>query len=247
LQRSAGGIAMVLEEDDVAEAVVLLEIVDALLEGPEGLFDELFGHVAGGLVVVGPLHDDLVGADAVHLVVHALALAVQRAFDAEDGELIGHDAHPPAWLIAIPRSAVGQHFGRRLVFVPVAERAHGGSGRRRRLPDKIAGTFGAIRGDDDPSPRDGVLTEFRQVRRFLQSDEQRSATLDYIVAEMECFGVRVRTFCTAEWYNLYERYNTMTRLNVSKAREEFPDVVNRAAYAKERTIVSRRGKDLAAV
>jgi prevent-host-death family protein len=40
---------------------------------------------------------------------------------------------------------------------------------------------------------------------------------------------------------------TMTHLNVSKAREEFPDVVNRAAYGKERTIVSRRGKELAAV
>lgn len=39
----------------------------------------------------------------------------------------------------------------------------------------------------------------------------------------------------------------MTRLNVSKAREEFPEVVNRAAYGKERMIVSRRGKDLAAV
>jgi len=39
----------------------------------------------------------------------------------------------------------------------------------------------------------------------------------------------------------------MTRLNVSKAREEFPDVVNRAAYGKERTIISRRGRDLAAV
>jgi prevent-host-death family protein len=39
----------------------------------------------------------------------------------------------------------------------------------------------------------------------------------------------------------------MTRLNVSKAREEFPEVVNRAAYGKERTIVSRRGKDVAAV
>ena len=48
-------------------------------------------------------------------------------------------------------------------------------------------------------------------------------------------------------YNLYERYAIMTRLNVSKAREEFPEVVNRAAYGKERTIVSRRGKDLAAV
>jgi len=50
-----------------------------------------------------------------------------------------------------------------------------------------------------------------------------------------------------ESYELYDWYNFMTRLNVSKAREEFPDVVNRAAYAKERTIVSRRGKDLAAI
>jgi prevent-host-death family protein len=39
----------------------------------------------------------------------------------------------------------------------------------------------------------------------------------------------------------------MTHLNVSKAREEFSEIVNRAAYGKERTIVSRRGKDLAAV
>ena len=39
----------------------------------------------------------------------------------------------------------------------------------------------------------------------------------------------------------------MTRLSISKAREEFPEVLNRAAYGKERTIVSRRGKDLAAV
>jgi prevent-host-death family protein len=48
-------------------------------------------------------------------------------------------------------------------------------------------------------------------------------------------------------YRLYEWYTVMTRLNVSKAREEFPEVVNRAAYGNERTIVSRRGKDLAAV
>lgn len=38
----------------------------------------------------------------------------------------------------------------------------------------------------------------------------------------------------------------MTRLNVSKAQKEFAEVVNRAAYGKELTIVSRRGKDLAA-
>ncbi len=39
---------------------------------------------------------------------------------------------------------------------------------------------------------------------------------------------------------------TLTRLNGWKAREEFPDVVNRAAYGKERTIVSRRANDVAA-
>ena len=55
------------------------------------------------------------------------------------------------------------------------------------------------------------------------------------------------TIRVIDWYNWYEWYTIMTRLNVSKAREEFPDVVNRAAYGKERTIVSRRGKDLAAV
>jgi antitoxin Phd len=48
-------------------------------------------------------------------------------------------------------------------------------------------------------------------------------------------------------YEPYERYTPMTRLNVTKAREEFPEIVNRAAYGKERTVVSRRGKDLAAV
>jgi len=46
---------------------------------------------------------------------------------------------------------------------------------------------------------------------------------------------------------LYDRYKILARLNVSKAREEFPDVVNRAAYGKKNTIISRRGKDLAGV
>ena len=39
----------------------------------------------------------------------------------------------------------------------------------------------------------------------------------------------------------------MTRLSVSKALEEFPEVVSRAANGNQRTIVSQRGKDVAAV
>jgi len=49
-----------------------------------------------------------------------------------------------------------------------------------------------------------------------------------------------RTVCTSGT-------TPMARLNVSKAQEEFPEVVNRAASGGERTIVSRRGKDVAAV
>ena len=39
----------------------------------------------------------------------------------------------------------------------------------------------------------------------------------------------------------------MTRLTVSRAKAEFTDVVNRAVKTKERTVVSRRGKGIAAV
>ena len=39
----------------------------------------------------------------------------------------------------------------------------------------------------------------------------------------------------------------MARLSASKAREDFAEVVNRAAYKGERTLLHRRGKDVAAV
>jgi len=39
----------------------------------------------------------------------------------------------------------------------------------------------------------------------------------------------------------------MTALAVSKAREEFSETVNRVVYTKERIVVERRGKPVAAV
>jgi PHD/YefM family antitoxin component YafN of YafNO toxin-antitoxin module len=39
----------------------------------------------------------------------------------------------------------------------------------------------------------------------------------------------------------------MKRLNLSKAQDDFPKIVSRAASEKERTVVSRGGKDVAAV
>ena len=39
----------------------------------------------------------------------------------------------------------------------------------------------------------------------------------------------------------------MTRIAASKVRESFADTLNRVAYRRERVVLRRRGKDLAAV
>jgi prevent-host-death family protein len=39
----------------------------------------------------------------------------------------------------------------------------------------------------------------------------------------------------------------MTRLAVSKAREDLADMLNRVAYGHERVLIERRGKNLAAL
>lgn len=39
----------------------------------------------------------------------------------------------------------------------------------------------------------------------------------------------------------------MSSLNSSEARQHFPELINEAAYAKKRTVVTRRGKKVAAI
>ena len=39
----------------------------------------------------------------------------------------------------------------------------------------------------------------------------------------------------------------MTKLSTVKARDQFSEMVNRAAYGKERIVLTRRGRELAAV
>ena len=39
----------------------------------------------------------------------------------------------------------------------------------------------------------------------------------------------------------------MAKVSTVKARNEFSDIINRAAYGKERVVLTRRGKDLVAV
>ena len=77
LERSARGFAVILEEQDVFEAPVFFQIENAVAEGPEHIFNALRRQRGQGGIVVGRLDDDLVRADAVHLVEHAFGLAVQ--------------------------------------------------------------------------------------------------------------------------------------------------------------------------
>lgn len=40
---------------------------------------------------------------------------------------------------------------------------------------------------------------------------------------------------------------TVTILNTLEAKEQFPDLINRVAHSKERIILTRRGKEIAAI
>ena len=95
------------------------------------------------------LNDDLVGADTVHFVEHALGLTAQISLDAKRGKFIGNYAHRPAWCIALWRGSairirtIGLNFRRSLVLVPVAERAEAAL-QFDSLPHEISRTFGAV-------------------------------------------------------------------------------------------------------
>ncbi len=39
----------------------------------------------------------------------------------------------------------------------------------------------------------------------------------------------------------------MSKITTVDARQQFADIINRSTYAKERIVITRRGKDLAAV
>src|ERR1700676_951501 len=120
--------------------------------------------------MVGSFDDDLVGANAIHLVKHALGLLVQASFYAKRRELVGNDAHRPTWSVlhgsaAIGARPIGQNFRWSFIFVAVAEGAKP-SPDLDRFAREVGRTLGAIRGNNHPSAHDGVFSQFRHVLTF---------------------------------------------------------------------------------
>jgi hypothetical protein len=157
-----GAFAVVLEEQDVAEAMVIAEVADTVAEGAESTFDGGFGEVAHAEDVVGGFDDDFVGSNALHAVEEAFTFAVEVAFDAESGVFVGNDAKLPAWGVGCGAVAVGENLAGCVRFVTCAERAEAPGGfRRDRLANEVGRTAGAIGGDDYPAVRNGVFAKFR--------------------------------------------------------------------------------------
>src|SRR5579872_4763245 len=63
------------------------------------------------------------------------------------------------------------------MLIAVIEGADLGRSWRHGLPYEISGTFRAIRGDDDPPPGDGILTQFGQVGTGLRKSQNKYPTI----------------------------------------------------------------------
>ena len=112
------------------------------------------------------LDDDFVGADAVHLVVDAVAALVEVALDLQGGELVGHHADAPALFVGLRVAvAVGEDLVRRVVLAALAEGAEalpagsgsalGPTGRLARSVAMITQrpTIGSLRNSGIGNPR----------------------------------------------------------------------------------------------
>ena len=107
LQGSSGGIAMILENQRVAEALVVLQIQHAIAIGPQHFLDGPVRKRGQRALMIGRFDDHFVRAHAVHAVEQAFALAIQVAFDSQRGKFIGDHANGPAGRIR--PAAVARH------------------------------------------------------------------------------------------------------------------------------------------
>ena len=167
LERGADRFTMILEDENVLEATVFLEIKNTVTEGPEHILNALGREISQAGVVVRSFDDDLVRADTVHTVKHALGLAVEVTLDAERGKFIGNYAHRPTRCVALRRRsairirAISLNFRRSLVFVSVAERAKAAL-QFDSLAREVSRALGAVGRNDYPPAYNWIFSKLRQ-------------------------------------------------------------------------------------
>src|SRR5438445_335537 len=170
-ERGAGGLAVVLEHQDVLEAWVLLEVEHAFAEREEHVRHGVDGERRERGRMDRRLDHDLVGAYTVHPVEEPLARRLELPFDPEHGELVGQDPVGPAGPVrAALLAPTSEDLARGLVLVAFAEDALGPD-RLHPLGDKIRRPPRALGGDDHPAADDRVLPELGL--RYRSSSRRR--------------------------------------------------------------------------
>src|SRR6266481_2467942 len=120
----ACGLPVILENENVTEALVILQVEHAIPIAPEDVFHSAFGQCGERSKMVGRLDDNFVRADSIHLVKETFALAVEFAFDAQSGKFVWYHADAPArgvWASPVP--AVNENFWRSSSFIAHAKGA----------------------------------------------------------------------------------------------------------------------------
>ena len=118
-------------------------------------------RVGHALVMLGALDDDLVGADAGHHVVDAVAALVEAALDLQGGEPVGDDADPPAGAVG-PRAEARGRRGSPAASCPRAPRRTGRSRTTRTAgvsDPEVVGPLGPLVRDDHPAADDRVFPQ----------------------------------------------------------------------------------------
>src|ERR1700683_3184355 len=159
-----GGLSVILKQQDVAKAAVILQIQHAIAVGPKHFLDRFITDGGERGFVVRRFDDYFMGADAVHAVEEAFAFVVQAAFNAERRKLVGHYAQRPAGCVfSAAVAAIGEDFGGSFSFIAGAERTIRVALDLNAFADKIHGAFGAIGGNDNPAPGNWIFAKLRQI------------------------------------------------------------------------------------
>ena len=211
---------MVPEDQDVLEPHVSLEIETTVAVGKQSAVDLLAAHVREASVVLGALDNDLVGADAVHHVVHPESGRIEVAFDHERRELVRNYPDGPAWSVGQRlRRPVAENLGRSHQLVSRTERAvrteRGPATRILTADFEIRGAAAPFRSDDHPLAGYRISTQLGQCvfapvpwvgplakpKRDSRSgrpsltppcaDQLLSATCDYLRARVATFFMEI--------------------------------------------------------
>src|SRR5229473_5968626 len=158
-----GSFSMVFENEDVAKALIVLQVQHTVAIAPEHVLHGTFGQGGERCKMVWRFDHNFVRADSIHLVEETLSLAVQFTLDAQCWKLVGHNPDAPAgsiWASTVP--PIDEDFRRSSSFIAHAEGAILLFSRDDALTQKVVRTLPSFRRNDHPSARDRVFPQLRQ-------------------------------------------------------------------------------------